>query len=554
MLLTLCLCLLLSPRHVLAALDAIPQQNRESLWNQWTPSTELVKPVEFSPEEQSFIQAHPVLHYSTLPDAPPLEFCNGHGQCIGLTHDYMRLFEQQTGIRLEHVPIKNRAEKLESLREGRCDFLPTFSPHDLSDTNFLRTDVYLEFPLVIATRIDVPYVNTLNDLAGHRVGLVARIGVLEDYRKKFPGVDFVSCPSVPQGLRDLSQGNLFGVIGPQPVVAHQIQELYLGNLKIAGQLDESLSLCGLIRPDFAPLQRIFNKVLASITPDEQTRMLNRWFSIRFERGFDYRLFWKVLAVIAGVLLLLFVRHQVVVRYNRRLKTLNRKLEQSLREREQVMSVISHDLRQPLYGHNRFLNLLQQGSIDPASDEGQRTLQQARHRGEQAIECMENLLTLLAGERSARRPTMLSPYMLVEDCRELLAASLEQKNLTLENRINPELKIQLDERRSAAVLRNLLNNAIKFSHPDTSIEVEVESKERNVRFRVCDHGVGMNEERIQEIMSGDPVESLRGTCGERGSGMGLQICRHFLHAVGSVLEIASVEGQGTCVSFVLEGVL
>lgn len=532
------------------AMDAIPQKSLEALWNQWFDPDDFVVQIAFSPAEQEFIRTHPILRYSTLPDAPPLEYCNGHGQCAGLTHDYMRLVEQQTGIRLEHVPVKTRAEKFENFRSGRCDFLPTFSPHDVSNPEFLQTDTYMDFPLVIATRIDVPYVNTLGALDGHRVGLVARLGLIEKYKEQFPGVEFFGCSSVGDGLKKLSQGELFGVIGPQPVVAHQIQELYLGNLKITGTLDESLSLCALVRRGQEPLEGILNKVFRSVSPDEKERMLNRWISIRFEQGFDYRLFWKIFGGAAFLLLAVLARYQMARRYSRKLKILNQKLEQSLAERDRIMSVISHDLRQPVHGYNQMLALLQSGEINPAEESGQRMLTQSRQRGELAIESMENLLNWLNSDRGIRHPVRLSPYRVVEDCRELLAASLEHKHMRLENRIDPDLRIRADELRLAAVLRNLINNAIKFSSFGSAVEVEAEQVETGLRLNVRDYGTGMDRAKIEQILNGETLESARGTDGERGSGMGLGLCRQFLKNVGAELHIESSPGEGSTFSFVL----
>lgn len=534
------------------AMAAVPQRTRDALWNKWFDTADAKPPIFFTDEERAYIMEHPVLRYSTLPDAPPLEYCNGHGTCIGLTHEYMKRVEQQTGIHLEHVPARTRAEKLENFRSGRCDFLPTFAPYDLSTNDFLCTETYMKFPLVIATRIDVPFINTLADCAGQRVALVARIGVLTEYQKRFPTVDFVGCSSVPDGLRDLSQGKLFGVIGPQPVVAHQIQELYLGNLKITGKLDESLSLCALVRPKDAPLRDILNKVFRSVPPEEQAQMLNRWISIRFEEGFDYRLFWKILAGAGGVLLLLLIRYRMAARYNRRLKVLNSELEQSLAERDRIMSVISHDLRQPVHGYNQMLALLQSGEINPVNEAGQRMLTQSRQRGELAIESMENLLNWLNVRRGVRHPVLLSPYRQVEDSRELLSASLENKQLRLENRIDPALRIPADEQRLAAILRNLINNSIKFSPSGAVIEVSAKEVANGLQLSVHDYGTGMDAETIRKILDGAGIESAYGTGGEKGTGMGLSLCRQFLKEVGAEFRIESSPGKGSTFSFILPG--
>jgi polar amino acid transport system substrate-binding protein len=451
---------------------------------------------------------------------------------------------------MEHVPSRNRTEKLNNLLTGRCDFLPTYAAYNLLSNEVLCTDVYMRFPLVVATRIDVPYINSLRDCAGRRIGLVKRIGDVERVKEKYPEIVFADCTSVPAGLRELAQGSLFGLIGPQPVVAHQIQELYLGNLKITGTLEETLRLSAVVPTEEKQLRTILQKVLLSVSPEEQERMLNRWISIRFEQGFDYRLFWKILGGTGVVLLLLLIRYRMVARYSQKLKTLNNELGQSLAERDRIMSVISHDLRQPVYGYNQMLALLQSGEINPTSGDGQRVLTQSRQRGELAIESMENLLNWLNMPRGIRHPVLLSPHRLVEDSRELLTASLEHKHLRLENRIDPGIRIRADEQRLAAVLRNLINNAIKFSPSDAVIEADAEPVNNGVMLKICDHGIGMSAETVHKILSGGPVESTRGTGGERGSGMGLGLCRQFLQVIGSDLQIESVPGQGSCISFVL----
>lgn len=532
------------------AMDAIPEKDQADLWNEWFKPDDLVSRTVFTAEEQQYIRNHPVLRYSILPDAPPLEYFDSDGGPRGLTVEYLERVTEQTGLDFECVPSNSRDDKLRLFLAGQCDFLPSFSPHTKLDKPVEVLPPHMSFPLVVATRMDVPFINSLADCAGQRVGILSRLGMFRKYRNRYPKVEFVDIETIPDGLRELSRGRLFGVIAPQPVIAYYIQELYLGNLKISGTLDEKLVLSAVVPDEHLPLANILNKVFRSVPPEEHRRMLNRWMGVRFEQGFDYRLFWKLLAGVLLVLLLIIFRYWVVARYNLRLKALNKKLAHSLEERDRIMSVISHDLRQPMHSYNRFLALLQKGDIDPDSEKGRRILIQSRQRGELAIECMENLLAHLSAGQNVRHPVMLSPYRVVEDCRELLAASLENKNLILNNRINPDIRMAADEQRLAAVLRNLLNNAIKFSHAGTSIEAEAEPVDGGLRFKICDQGIGMDETTIQNILSADPIESARGTGGERGSGMGLSLCRQFLHTVGSELEIQSTPGQGTCVSFVL----
>ena len=531
------------------AMDSIPQKERQALWNEWFKPNDFVSPKEFSSAERQFIRENPVLRYSILPDAPPLEYFDADGLPCGLTVDYLEKVSEQTGLRLECVPSSSREDKISLFLSGQCDFLPSFSSHTELGFPVKTLSPHMTFPLVVATRIDVPFINSLDDCAGQRVGILSRLGRFHEYQDHYPNVEFVDIETIPDGLRELSQGRLFGVIAPQPVIAYYIQELYLGNLKITGTLPEQLILSAVVRSDQQELAGILNKVFRSVPSEERRRMLNRWMGVRFEQGFDYRLFWRILAGTGLLQLLIFFRYVVVARYNRKLKSLNCELAQSLKERDRIMSIISHDLRQPVHGYNQMLALLQSGEINPTDENGQRILTQSRQRGELAIESMENLLNWLNVRRGVRHPILLSPYRLVEDSRELLSASLQNKQLRVENRIDSEIRILADEHRLSAVLRNLMNNAIKFSQPGSSIEVEAVQTERGLQLIVRDYGTGMNAETVQQILEGT-VGSVRGTGGEKGSGLGLGLCQHFLKEVGSELHVESSPGQGSTFSFIL----
>ena len=530
----------------------IPQEDMRTLWRAWFNWSDRKPRIVFSEQDWEYIESTPVVRYAILRKAPPIEFVNADGECSGLTTDYMNMLSEQTGIRVECIPVDTRAQKLEMLALGRCDLLATYATYEMPGESYLVSKPYMVFPYALATRIDVPYVNTLDACAGEKIGFVLRIGLLEPYQKRFPEVDFVGCTSLGEGLHAVSQGELFGVIGPQAVIAHQIQELYFGNLKITGRLDGQLELAAITRKKNAPLMRIMERIIGMVTPAEQQHMLNQWISIRFEQGFDYRLFWKILAGVIFIVVLIAWRFRSVAKYNRALRKLNEAQAQSIRDRDRIMSVISHDMRQPIHGYNRYLALLQDGRIDAASADGQRLLRQARQRGEQGIESMENLLTWLARatRECKQHPVSLSPHGLVEDCCELLYASIESKNITVQNRIDPEVRIQSDEQMLSTVLRNLLNNAIKFSLPDGTIEIYVGTQPSCMRLAVKDYGVGMDAQAVQAIRDGERIDSTAGATGEKGSGMGLHLCGQILKALGTQLEVESRLDQGSTFSFVL----
>ncbi len=107
---------------------------------------------------------------------------------------------------------------------------------------------------------------------------------------------------------------------------------------------------------------------------------------------------------------------------------------------------------------------------------------------------------------------------------------------------------------ATVLRNLINNAVKFSHPDSEIRISLVSKTTSACISIKDSGTGMTETQVEAIRGGSASGiSSAGTQGEKGSGLGLIICKDFLRRNGSRLVIESRNGEGTRMSFELNQV-
>ena len=106
---------------------------------------------------------------------------------------------------------------------------------------------------------------------------------------------------------------------------------------------------------------------------------------------------------------------------------------------------------------------------------------------------------------------------------------------------------------ATVLRNLVSNAVKFTMPGGSVSIAATPFEDGVEVSVTDTGVGLPPSKLDELFRLDRRTSTTGTAGERGSGLGLLLCRDLLARQESVLEVRSVVGQGTICSFRLGGV-
>lgn len=216
-------------------------------------------------------------------------------------------------------------------------------------------------------------------------------------------------------------------------------------------------------------------------------------------------------------------------------------------KDRLLSIISHDLRNPLVSLDSFLNLLL-NHHNRLSEQEQITLAQ---KAKQSLSNLNQLLTnLLLWSRSQMSQVSFAPQWtdvgpLVANNLTLLSLDIELKNLQVVLRIPAEAKLYADTEMLDFIVRNLLSNAIKFSNRNGQIRVEFAESAGACVLSVSDDGVGMTAEQIRRVYSQTTLPSTRGTAKEKGSGLGLVICREFMDLHHGQLRIESQ--QGTSVS-------
>jgi signal transduction histidine kinase len=137
---------------------------------------------------------------------------------------------------------------------------------------------------------------------------------------------------------------------------------------------------------------------------------------------------------------------------------------------------------------------------------------------------------------------------VDSSLQLLHSQFSEKSLKIENLMPPKVQVSADADLIEVVVRNILNNAVKFSEKGTTIKITSELTQNQIIWCVVDQGIGMSSEKINKILAEDYVitGSQRGTNQEKGSGLGLQVCKEFVRMHGGQLLIESQPGIGSAV--------
>jgi len=148
------------------------------------------------------------------------------------------------------------------------------------------------------------------------------------------------------------------------------------------------------------------------------------------------------------------------------------------------------------------------------------------------------------------PESLNLSSLVTEVTRFLSIQASQKSISLKINISKRLKISADKQMLSTILRNLISNAIKFTRPEGEIEITVIRQKGNTLFSVSDNGVGIKNEALQKLFKVEESCCTPGTQNEKGTGLGLLLCKEFVDKHGGKIWVESEPGKGSKFSFTI----
>jgi len=216
------------------------------------------------------------------------------------------------------------------------------------------------------------------------------------------------------------------------------------------------------------------------------------------------------------------------------------------EKNRLLGVAAHDLRNPIGVALGYLRLVLAGTVGEVAPAQRRLLEKVENSCQRMLALVNDLLDVSAIEagRLNLEPEAvdLRPFLAeVAETNSLLAG---QKGIQVRAELPGDLPVvRLDRRRFEQVLHNLLSNAMKFSHSGTTITLSAEADRNGVRICVQDQGQGIRPEEIGRLFRDFVRVSTRPTAGEASTGLGLAISRRIVEAHGGTIAVSSQPGQG-----------
>jgi signal transduction histidine kinase len=273
---------------------------------------------------------------------------------------------------------------------------------------------------------------------------------------------------------------------------------------------------------------------------------------------------KLLGMVTALLLLLFVffvskKYFDKIKSNQLLEEKNQLIEQSEKElrllnasKNKFFSIIAHDLKNPFHTVMGYSYLLSKDYDRFTEDERRKFAGDIHHSTNNIFRLLQNLLEWSKSQtgRLTFTPVEIEFRRILENSVSVLHGLAEQKKIQLTFSCCDNLKVYADPLMIETVLRNLINNAIKFTPENGFIEIDAEQTDNKVRITVRDTGVGISEEDVQNLFRIDSKVKRKGTNDEDGSGLGLILCKEFVQKNNGALWAKSTPGKGSSFSFTI----
>ncbi|MFK2821997.1 diguanylate cyclase [Arcobacter sp. YIC-80] len=226
------------------------------------------------------------------PNWLPFEKFDENKNYIGLTKEYYDLFSKKLNIPIKPVSTNSWRQTLEFMKKRKCDILSLAMSTEERKKYLDFTSNYITVPLVLATKINVPFIDDLNYLKNKKIAIIEDYAFFETFKENYKNIEFVSVKNIEEGLKKVAKEEIFGFISSIADISYEIRNNYINELKITAKFDEKLEMAIGLRNDEKLLKNIFQKLLNTLPKEFEKNTQNKYFSTKVEQFKDYTLFWQ----------------------------------------------------------------------------------------------------------------------------------------------------------------------------------------------------------------------------------------------------------------------
>ncbi|MEA2049145.1 MAG: transporter substrate-binding domain-containing protein [Campylobacterota bacterium] len=518
-----------------------------NLSNKWMINTQeyKTKKVDFTKKEKTYLKNKKSITMCIDPDWMPFETFDQDGKHIGISASYFKLFQKNIDIPIDVIPTTTWSQSIEKAKNRECDIMSLVMKTPKREEYLNFTTPYMSIPLVVATLPNVTFISDVSMLNEKKIGIVKGYAFNELIRNKYPNIHIVDVKNIKDGLQRVVNGELFGFVGTLASIGYQFQNAFVGELKITGKFEDKWELGIGVRDDDAMLLSIFEKIVLSITENDNQNILNKHIAITYEKGTDYSLAWKILALTLFLLLvMLYFQKKLKTKVDEKtleLKKLNDSLERRIKEEveknlnvqeklfksEKLASMgemignIAHQWRQPLSVISTGASGMQiQKEYGILSDEKFNEACNSINRNAQYLsKTIDDFRDFIKGDRVKK------VFCLEEDIKSfisLVEGSIKSNDIIVVLDLEKDISIDGYQNELTQCLINIFNNA-KDALKDTKQDkkylfISTKKNKNSVTIELKDNAKGIPKDILPKIF--DPYFTTKTK--SQGTGLGLHM--------------------------------
>ncbi|PLW99471.1 MAG: hypothetical protein C0594_17030, partial [Marinilabiliales bacterium] len=235
-----------------------------------------------------------------------------------------------------------------------------------------------------------------------------------------------------------------------------------------------------------------------------------------------------------------------------IKKKNAELVKLNEDKDKFMSILAHDLVNPFNSLLGFSDLLLKNLHNYDMDKIEFQLREINKNANLAYKLLDDILTWSRAQagKIVFMPEVFNLHQVCSSIIEEATFRARKKQICVESNISPEYSVISDSNLVSTVLRNLISNAIKFTHIGGTISINALETDNEIMVSVADTGMGIDKADLFKIFGSAEVKTTYGTEKEKGTGLGLKICHEFVKKMGGEIWVESELGKGSVFYFTI----
>ncbi|QDM01661.1 ABC transporter substrate-binding protein [Aliarcobacter butzleri] len=527
-----------------------------------------IRSLTLTQEEKDYLENKDSITMCVVPNYMPYSDIKGD-KFVGFIADYMSIIENRIKKPITLVPTSTWTQSLDFAINKKCDILTGASWSENREKYFKFTKPYLNVPVVLLTRSNVPLINNLDLIGKKKIAVVENYVIYEELKKKYKNIEFITVKDSDEGISKVLNGEIFGFIDTLSTNWYKIQTEYLEKISINTKLDLNMDFCIAVNNEEKILYDIFQKAVVSMDDIVKNEILNKWIFTEYEKGFNYYVFVQVFIGILLVFIAILYRQKLLKKVNTSLKNLvdektkelkdinneledrikkeieeNLKKDRLLSQQQKMVSMgqmienIAHQWRQPL-------------SLITTSASGIKIKKELDVLDDKylydTLDFILNTSAYLSDTiddfRYFFKPQKDKEIFYLKNCCkrtiDLIKPNFIENNITIIENIE-DLKINGYESELIQVLINILNNAkdaLLLTKYDRFIFIDVIKDNKKALIKIKDNAGGIDANIIAKVF--EPYFTTKHK--HFGTGIGLYMCQEIIskHMDGEI-DISNVK--------------